>query len=104
MHTWSYPIGHYRTLVQNIVLAKLRPGQEIDMDLHAIKGVGKDHAKWSPVGMQGLLHPRPQTNTIVSHRLLPPPSPHHTQPIKSCPSTPLTEIRELFQPWGRASR
>lgn len=36
---------------ENIVLAKLRPGQEIEMELHAIKGVGKEHAKWSPVGM-----------------------------------------------------
>lgn len=34
----------------DIVLAKLRPGQEIDAELHAIKGVGKEHAKWSPVG------------------------------------------------------
>lgn len=34
----------------NIVLAKLRPGQEVQMTLHAIKGVGKDHAKFSPVG------------------------------------------------------
>jgi DNA-directed RNA polymerase alpha subunit len=34
----------------NIVLAKLRPGQEVNMELHAVKGVGKDHAKFSPVG------------------------------------------------------
>jgi DNA-directed RNA polymerase I and III subunit RPAC1 len=34
----------------NIVLAKLRPGQEIDMELHAVKSVGKDHAKFCPVG------------------------------------------------------
>lgn len=34
----------------NIVLAKLRPGQSVRMELHAIKGVGKDHAKFSPVG------------------------------------------------------
>ena len=34
----------------DIVLAKLRPGQVIEMELHAIKGVGKEHAKWSPVG------------------------------------------------------
>lgn len=34
----------------NIVLAKLRPGQAISMELHAVKGVGKDHAKFSPVG------------------------------------------------------
>jgi DNA-directed RNA polymerase I and III subunit RPAC1 len=35
---------------ENIVLAKLRPGQAVSMELHAIKGVGKEHAKWSPVG------------------------------------------------------
>jgi DNA-directed RNA polymerase I and III subunit RPAC1 len=34
----------------DIVLAKMRPGQEIDMECHAVKGVGKDHAKFSPVG------------------------------------------------------
>ncbi|KAL0947087.1 hypothetical protein HGRIS_013228 [Hohenbuehelia grisea] len=33
----------------NIVLAKLRPGQEIRMDLHVAKGYGQDHAKFSPV-------------------------------------------------------
>ena len=35
----------------NIVLAKLRPGQRVNMELHAVKGVGKDHAKFCPVGM-----------------------------------------------------
>jgi DNA-directed RNA polymerase I and III subunit RPAC1 len=35
---------------RDIVLAKMRPGQEIDMECHAVKGVGKDHAKFSPVG------------------------------------------------------
>lgn len=34
----------------NIVLAKLRPGQAVKMELHAVRGVGKDHAKFSPVG------------------------------------------------------
>lgn len=34
----------------DIVLAKLRPGQAVSMELHAVKGVGKDHAKFSPVG------------------------------------------------------
>ena len=33
----------------DILLAKLRPGQVIDMDLHAVKGIGMDHAKFSPV-------------------------------------------------------
>ena len=35
----------------NIVMAKLRPGQGVNMELHAVKGVGKDHAKFCPVGM-----------------------------------------------------
>lgn len=34
----------------NILIAKLRPGQEIDLALHAVKGIGADHAKFSPVG------------------------------------------------------
>lgn len=34
----------------NIVLVKLRPGQEVEMEMHAVKGLGKDHAKFSPVG------------------------------------------------------
>ncbi|TFK50729.1 hypothetical protein OE88DRAFT_1680508 [Heliocybe sulcata] len=33
----------------DIVLMKLRPGQEVDIEMHAVKGVGKDHAKFSPV-------------------------------------------------------
>ena len=39
----------------NIVLAKLRPGQRVNMELHAVKGVGKDHAKFSPVGMSSIV-------------------------------------------------
>lgn len=34
----------------NIVLNKLRPGQEIDVEMHAVKGVAKDHAKFQAVG------------------------------------------------------
>jgi DNA-directed RNA polymerase I and III subunit RPAC1 len=32
-----------------ILLAKLRPGQVIDVEMHAIKGIGSDHTKFSPV-------------------------------------------------------
>jgi len=33
----------------DILIAKLRPGHEIDAKLHAMKGIGRDHAKFSPV-------------------------------------------------------
>ncbi|KAL4898007.1 DNA-directed RNA polymerase [Aspergillus ambiguus] len=33
----------------DILIAKLRPGQEISLELHCIKGIGADHAKFSPV-------------------------------------------------------
>lgn len=42
----------------DILVAKLRPGQCIDVEMHAIKGVGNDHAKYSPVA-------------TASYRLLP---------------------------------
>ncbi|KAI5842699.1 DNA-directed RNA polymerase [Tricharina praecox] len=37
----------------DIVIAKLRPGQEIIVTSHAVKGLGKDHAKFSPVATCG---------------------------------------------------
>lgn len=42
----------------DIILAKLRPGQEIDLKLHCLKGTGQVHAKFSPVA-------------TASYRLLP---------------------------------
>uniref|UniRef100_A0A7I4E3F9 DNA-directed RNA polymerase RpoA/D/Rpb3-type domain-containing protein n=2 Tax=Physcomitrium patens TaxID=3218 RepID=A0A7I4E3F9_PHYPA len=33
----------------DIIVAKLRPGQAIELEGHAIKGSGNIHAKWSPV-------------------------------------------------------
>ncbi|PBP27293.1 RNA polymerase Rpb3/RpoA insert domain-containing protein [Diplocarpon rosae] len=42
----------------DILVAKLRPGQCIDVEMHAIKGIASDHAKYSPVA-------------TASYRLLP---------------------------------
>ncbi|XP_076022850.1 DNA-directed RNA polymerases I and III subunit RPAC1 [Genypterus blacodes] len=42
----------------DILIAQLRPGQELDIIMHCVKGVGKDHAKFSPVA-------------TASYRLLP---------------------------------
>ncbi|KAI8879303.1 RNA polymerase 1-1, isoform CRA_b, partial [Backusella circina FSU 941] len=47
-----------RPVHDDIVIAKLRPGQEVEMELHCQKGVGREHAKWSPVA-------------TASYRLLP---------------------------------
>ncbi|KAK7006745.1 RPOLD domain-containing protein [Favolaschia claudopus] len=61
----------------NIVLAKLRPGQVVEMTLHAVKGVGKDHAKFNPVA-------------TASYRLLPnivikkPIPPHLAEKFQKC--------------------
>lgn len=34
----------------DILISKMVPGHEFDLKLHAVKGIGKDHAKFSPVG------------------------------------------------------
>eukprot|EP00944_MAST-04C_sp_MAST-4C-sp1_P002459 g2459.t1 len=38
-----------RPVHDDIVLAKLRPGQHISLECHAVRGTGKEHAKFSPV-------------------------------------------------------
>lgn len=50
----------------DILLAKLRPGQEISLRAHCVLGIGSDHAKFSPV-------------STASYRLLP--TIEITQPI-----------------------
>ncbi|KAF9320280.1 DNA-directed RNA polymerases I and III subunit RPAC1 [Podila horticola] len=47
-----------KPVYDDIVLTKLRPGQEVDLEVHCEKGLGQDHAKWSPVA-------------TASYRLLP---------------------------------
>jgi DNA-directed RNA polymerase I and III subunit RPAC1 len=43
---FEVPIG---VVHDDILIAKLRPGQEIEAELICVKGIGKTHAKWSPV-------------------------------------------------------
>ncbi|KAJ5267508.1 DNA-directed RNA polymerase I and III subunit RPAC1 [Penicillium angulare] len=50
--------GAIRPVHPDILIAKLRPGQRIEMELHCVKGIGADHAKFSPVA-------------TASYRLLP---------------------------------
>ena len=50
--------GPIRPFNPDILIAKLRPGQKIDLQCHCIKGIGMDHAKFSPVA-------------TASYRLLP---------------------------------
>ena len=45
-----------RAVNNDILIAKLRPGQEIDAMLHCVKGIGQDHAKFSPVGENLFIH------------------------------------------------
>ncbi|CAG8464844.1 10433_t:CDS:2 [Gigaspora rosea] len=38
-----------RPVHNDILIAQMRPGQKIKIEAHCEKGIGKDHAKWSPV-------------------------------------------------------
>lgn len=57
----------------DIIIATLRPGQELDMLLHCCKGLGKDHAKFSPVG-------------TASYRLMP-----HLELTQEIPAGPIAK-------------
>ena len=50
--------GIVRPVNPGMLIDKLRPGQEIQMEMHAVKSIGSQHTKWSPVA-------------TASYRLLP---------------------------------
>lgn len=59
-----------RPVHPDILLAKLRPGQELRMELHCEKGIGRDHAKFSPVATASyrlLPHIQIQQDAIPPH-------------------------------------
>ncbi|RDD41117.1 DNA-directed RNA polymerases I and III subunit RPAC1 [Trichoplax sp. H2] len=45
----AIPNKDIRPVHEDILIAKLRPGQEIDLEMICVKGTGADHAKFSPV-------------------------------------------------------
>lgn len=38
-----------RPVHDDILIARLCPGQAIELEAHCVKGIGQEHAKWSPV-------------------------------------------------------
>ena len=90
--------------LQDIVIAKLRPGQTIEMELHAIKGVGKEHAKWSPVGSCHTSTYRRYQHlrvALCSDRHIPAAPTHPSEPYKTRTATPCAEVCVVFQPGCR---
>lgn len=45
----TYAANPIELVYPDILVAQLRPGQEIEATCYAHKGIGRDHAKWSPV-------------------------------------------------------
>ncbi|XP_033000413.1 DNA-directed RNA polymerases I and III subunit RPAC1 isoform X1 [Lacerta agilis] len=78
----------FRPVHDDILIAQLRPGQEIDVLMHCVKGIGKDHAKFSPVA-------------TASYRLLPeitllqPIEGEAAERLKNCFSAGVIEVQEI---------
>ncbi|KAG7205182.1 hypothetical protein KM043_018272 [Ampulex compressa] len=77
-----YPRGveQLGVLEGDILISKMRPGQEIHAFMHAVKGIGKDHAKFSPVA-------------TASYRLLP-----DIQLIKPVKGEMARQLKNCFSP------
>ncbi|XP_029799194.1 DNA-directed RNA polymerases I and III subunit RPAC1 isoform X2 [Suricata suricatta] len=83
-----FPEGTIRPVHDDILIAQLRPGQEIDLLMHCVKGIGKDHAKFSPVA-------------TASYRLLPditllePVEGEAAEELRQCFSPGVIEVQEV---------
>ncbi|EJU04104.1 RBP11-like subunit of RNA polymerase [Dacryopinax primogenitus] len=64
----------------DIVLVKLRPGQELNIEMHCVKSCGRDHAKYSPVA-------------TATYRLLP-----YIQILKPIPEQLQAKFMQSFSP------
>lgn len=107
--SWSEPP---KVSVDDVLLVKMRPGQQLNMLLYAVKGVGKDHAKFSPVGecslfqsiscSRGNLTDAHICLDAGSHGILPPLAAYrHSFPH---PSRTCGQIPSLFPSWCRRPR
>ena len=67
-----------RPVFDDILLAKLNPGQSIHVQCYCVKGIGRSHAKWQPVA-------------TASYRLLP------EITFKGEPITDIEQAKELVQ-------
>uniref|UniRef100_A0A7S3Q3Z8 DNA-directed RNA polymerase RpoA/D/Rpb3-type domain-containing protein n=1 Tax=Chaetoceros debilis TaxID=122233 RepID=A0A7S3Q3Z8_9STRA len=74
-----FPEG-IRPVHEDILLAKLRPGQMIELEAHGRRGYGKDHAKYSPVA-------------TASYRLMP-----RVELVKPVYDELAEELTNLYEP------
>lgn len=49
----QFKVFDVRPVHNDVLIAKLRPGQELDLRMLCVKGIGRDHSKFSPVGELG---------------------------------------------------
>ncbi|AFR94965.1 DNA-directed RNA polymerase I and III subunit RPAC1 [Cryptococcus neoformans] len=76
-----------RPVNDDILLVKLRPGQQVDLHCFARKGVGADHAKFSPVATASY--------RLLPHIILRGPIPkEHQQKFKGCFPPGVIEIEK----------
>ncbi|XP_071962083.1 DNA-directed RNA polymerases I and III subunit RPAC1-like [Antedon mediterranea] len=83
-----YGQNAFKPVNDDILIAKLRPGQEIDVKLNCVKGIGKDHAKFSPVATASYrMLPDVSLNSEVTGTL--------AERLVACFSKNVMEIREI---------
>ncbi|KAJ3206818.1 DNA-directed RNA polymerases I and III subunit RPAC1 [Clydaea vesicula] len=49
---------------EDIILTKMRPGQQINLEMFAVKGVGQDHVKFSPITKPGCYRLLPEIKIL----------------------------------------
>jgi len=70
----------------DILIAKMRPGHELDIKLYAVKGYGRDHAKFSPVATSFY-------RLLPEIKILKPIRGEAAQRLKSCFSLGVIELK-----------